>query len=85
VVMIDDVATTGGSVVNAIKSLKEVNISVKDAYVIVNRMEGADDALLELGVKMHSILNILQITETLYEQNLVDEDIVEKVKNQISK
>ena len=85
VVMIDDVATTGGSVVNAIKSLKEVNITVKDAYVIVNRMEGADEALLELGVKMHSILNILQITEALFEQNLIDADILEKVKKQINK
>ena len=85
VVMIDDVATTGGSVVNAIKSLKEVNISVKDAYVIVNRMEGADEALDELDVKMHSILNILQITEALHEQNLVDDEILEKVKNQIGK
>lgn len=85
VVMIDDVATTGGSVVNAIKSLKEVNIPVKDAYVIVNRMEGADEALLELGVKMHSILNILQISEALFEQNLIDEDVLKKVKKQISK
>ncbi len=85
VIMIDDVATTGGSVANAIKLLKEVNISVKDAYVIVNRMEGADDTLSELGVNMHSILNILQITEALYEQKLVDESILEKVKNQISK
>lgn len=85
VVMIDDVATTGGSVVNAIKSLKEVNISVKAAYVIVNRMEGADEALLELGVKMHSILNILQITEALFEQNLIDASILEKVKKQINK
>ena len=85
VVMIDDVATTGGSVVNAIKSLNKVNISIKDAYVIVNRMEGADEALSELNVKMHSVLNILQITETLYEQNLVDRDILEKVKNQIGK
>ncbi len=85
VIMIDDVATTGGSVANAIKSLKEVNVSVKDAYVIVNRMEGADEALSKLGVKMHSILNILQITEELYKQNLVDENILEKVKNQISK
>jgi len=85
VVMIDDVATTGGSVVNAIKSLKEVNITVKDAYVIVNRMEGADEALLELGVKMHSILNILQITEALFEQNLIDASVLEKVKKQISK
>jgi orotate phosphoribosyltransferase len=85
VVMIDDVATTGGSVVNAIKSLKEANISIKDAYVIVNRMEGADNALLELGVKMHSILNILQITETLYEQNLIDATVLERVKKQINK
>ena len=85
VVMIDDVATTGGSVVNAIKSLNKVNISIKDAYVIVNRMEGADEALSELDVKMHSVLNILQITETLYEQNLVDRNILEKVKNQIGK
>ena len=85
VVMIDDVATTGGSVVNAIKSLTEVNVPVKDAYVIVDRMEGATESLEGLGVKMHSILDILQITEILYEQNLVDENILEKVKKQINK
>jgi orotate phosphoribosyltransferase len=85
VVMIDDVATTGGSVVNAIKSLIEVNVSVKDAYVIVDRMEGADEALAELGVKMHSILNILQIAEVLYEQKMIEVEILDKVKKQISK
>ena len=85
VVMIDDVATTGGSVVNAIKSLTEVNVPVKDAYVIVDRMEGADEALAELGVKMHSILNILQIAEVLYEQKMIDGEILDKVKKQISK
>ncbi|MBT6807532.1 MAG: orotate phosphoribosyltransferase [Nitrosopumilus sp.] len=85
VVMIDDVATTGGSVVNAIKSLTDVNIPVKDAYVIVDRMEGANEAFAELGVKMHSILNILQITEILYEQKIIGIGILEKVKKQISK
>ncbi len=85
VVMIDDVATTGGSVVNAVKSLKDAKISVKDAYVIVNRMEGADEALSELDVRMHSVLNILQITEALYEQNLVDKNVLDKVKDQINK
>ena len=85
VVMIDDVATTGGSVVNAIKSLTDVNIPVKDAYVIVDRMEGANEAFAELGVKMHSILNILQITEILYEQKMIDSEILDKVKKQISK
>jgi orotate phosphoribosyltransferase len=85
VLMIDDVATTGGSVVNAIKSLKEANISIKDAYVIVDRMEGAAYALSELGVKIHSILNILEITESLYEQNLIDQTVLEKVKKQTNK
>lgn len=85
VVMIDDVATTGGSVVNAIKSLKEANITIEDAYVIVNRMEGADKALKELGVKLHSITNIIQITQALHEQKLVNDDTLEKVRNQISK
>ena len=83
VVMIDDVATTGGSVVNAIRSLKEADIVIEDAYVIVNRMEGADEALKELGVKMHSLTNIMQITQTLHNQKLVNDDVLEKVKNQI--
>ncbi len=81
--MIDDVATTGGSVVNAIKSLKEVNIKLTDAYVIIDRMEGAEEALKEQGVRMHSILNIIQITQALYEQNLVDDSVLKKIKNQI--
>jgi len=85
VVMIDDVATTGGSVVNAIKSLKEANIAIEDVYVIVNRMEGADESLKELGVKLHSITNVMQITQALHEQKLVDDDILEKVRNQINK
>ena len=83
VVMIDDVATTGGSVVNGIKSLKEEKIKVEDAYVIVNRMEGADEALEEEGVTLHSITNVMQITKSLYEQNLVDENILKKVQDQI--
>ena len=83
VVMIDDVATTGGSVVNGIKSLKEEKIKVEDAYVIVNRMEGADEALEEEGVTLHSITNVMQITKSLHEQNLVGDDILQKVQEQI--
>lgn len=85
VVMIDDVATTGGSVVNAIKSLKDANIAIQDAYVIVNRMEGADEALKELGVRLHSLTNILQITQALHDQKFIDNNILEKVTKQIDR
>ena len=83
VVMVDDVATTGGSVINAIKSLKESKIIVNDAFVIVNRMEGADEALNEEGVKLHSLTNVMQITKVLHEQNIVGNEILKRVENQI--
>jgi len=82
-VMIDDVATTGGSVVNGIKSLTEAKIKVEDAYVIVNRMEGAEEALKEQGVTLHSITNVIQITKSLHEQNLVGDGVLQKVQEQI--
>ncbi len=63
----------------------EANITIEDAYVIVNRMEGADEALKELGVKLHAITNVMQITQALHEQKLVDSDTLEKVRNQINK
>lgn len=83
VVMVDDVATTGGSVINAIKSLKQSKIKVEDAFVIVNRMEGADEALNEEGVKLHSLTNVMQITKVLHEQNLVEDEILNRVEKQI--
>ena len=83
--MIDDVATTGGSVVNAIKLLKEAGIVISDAFVIINRMEGASEALEAEGVKIHNLTDILEITNSLYDQNLISNDVLENVKNQISK
>ena len=64
VLMIDDVATTGGSVVNSIKLLKNAGIVVTDAYVIINRLEGAEKLLESEGVKMHQLTDILEITNS---------------------
>jgi len=81
--MIDDVATTGGSVISALKSLKDAGIVITDAFVIVNRMEGADKALESEGVKMHDLTNILEITNSLHEQNLISDAVLNSVKKQI--
>lgn len=83
VLMIDDVATTGGSVINAIQSLRDSKITVNEVFVIVNRLEGANEALEELNIKTHSVLDILQITEILVNEKLIEKEILEKVKNQI--
>ena len=84
ILMIDDVATTGESVVNALKILKEEGINVNHAYVIINRKEGADKLLESEGVRLHQITDILEITDILYKENLIDEQMLQSVKNQVN-
>jgi orotate phosphoribosyltransferase len=84
VMMIDDVATTGTSILNGIKELKAEGLSISNACVIINRLEGADKILNSVGVTLHQLTDILEITETLFQEKLVSEDILEEIKKQVS-
>ncbi len=84
VVMVDDVITTGTSVLNGIKQLKESGLSVSDTFVIINRLEGADKAFSDIGVRIHQLTDILEITNILVQEKLIAEEILEKVKEQIN-
>jgi orotate phosphoribosyltransferase len=52
VVLLDDVATTGGSLVEAIAILKKIGVSVRRAIVIVDREEGAKENLAREGCEL---------------------------------
>ena len=84
VVMVDDVATTGTSVLNGIKQLKESGLLISDVYVIINRLEGADKALDGMGVQIHQLTDILEITNVLFQEKLVSKEIFGKIKNQVN-
>lgn len=84
VLMIDDVATTGGSMINSIKLLKEAGTVVTDAYVILNRLEGAEKILDSEGVKMHQLTDIIEITKSLHEASLVSSEILEKIQMRVN-
>ena len=84
VVMVDDVMTTGTSVLNGVKQLKEIGLLVSDVYVIINRLEGADKILDNTGVRIHQLTDILEITNILFQEKLVSEEIFKKIKNQVN-
>ena len=84
VMMIDDIATTGTSVLNGIKQLKAEGLSISNACVIINRLEGADKILNSVGVTLHQLTDILEITEILFQEKLISEDILEKIKKQVN-
>ena len=85
VVMVDDVVTTGTSVLNGINQLKEAGLLVSDLYVIINRLEGADKALSDIGVHTHQLTDILEITDILFQEKLIGKEIFENIKNQVSR
>ena len=84
VMMIDDVATTGTSILNGIKELKAEGLSISNACVIINRLEGADKILNSVGVTLHQLTDILEITNALFQEKLVSEEIFKKIKNQVN-
>jgi len=85
VVMVDDVMTTGTSVLNGINQLKEAGLLISDLYVIINRLEGGNKALSDIGVQTHQLTDILEITDILFQEKLIDQEIFEKIKNQVSR
>lgn len=58
VVLIDDVATTGQSIIEAKKIVEEKGAIVKKAMVIVDRNEGARENLAQVKCKLESIFKV---------------------------
>ena len=58
VLMVEDVATTGGSVLKAIKLLRDEGLIIKDVIVVVDREEGARAALAIEDVELTPIIRI---------------------------
>ncbi len=61
VAMIEDVVTTGGSVIKAINAVRDSGAEVSKLLVIVDREEGAKSKFEEMGVKFFSIFQISEL------------------------
>lgn len=66
-VLIDDLATTGGSKFEAIEKLNSAGLTVRDVVVLVDRESGAREALAEAGLHLHAVMTITQMLDR-YEQ-----------------
>ena len=58
VIVLEDVTTTGNSLINAVKAVSENGGLVKKAYVIVDRNEGAIDNLKKEGVDLEPLVTV---------------------------
>jgi uridine monophosphate synthetase len=63
VVLIDDLATTGGSKFEAIEKLQAAELKVRDVVVLIDRESGARQSLETAGYQLHAVMTISQLLD----------------------
>jgi orotate phosphoribosyltransferase len=58
VAIVDDVATTGGSSLQAIEAVEAIGCKAALVIAVLDRLEGAADALVDKAIPFHSLLTI---------------------------
>ena len=80
VVVIDDLATTGGSKFEAIEKLTGAGLVVKDVVVLVDRQSGAKESLAEAGYAMHAVLTVSEMLDHWEKIGKVRMDKIEETR-----
>src|SRR5687767_701457 len=78
--VIDDLATTGGSKFEAIEKLTAVGLIVKAVVVLVDRQSGAKESLAEAGFAMHAVLTISQLLDYWEKAGKSEKDKIEATR-----
>lgn len=82
--IIEDVVTSGSSVLETAKDLESYGINCKHAVVLLNREQGGRKFSREWS-KMHALLNLKQLMKYLKEAGCIDETIVQTVDTYLKK
>ncbi len=63
VVLVEDVVTTGGAAVDAVRVLRQAGLECRTAVCVIDREEGGVDALARVGVRLHPLFRAAEIAE----------------------
>ena len=83
-VVIDDLATTGGSKFEAIEKLTSAGLIVKDVVVLIDRQSGAKEALAEAGFNMYSVLTLTGLLDYWEGTNQVGKESIARTREFLS-
>ena len=80
VVVIDDLATTGGSKFEAIDKLTAAGLVVRDIVVLIDRQSGATEALAEAGYQMHAVFTLTELLDYWEAANQVPSEQIQAAR-----
>ena len=85
VLLIDDLLTTGLTLKKAADAVRAEGGIVTEAIVFLDREEGGGQLLEKNGIKIHSLLKISEIANTLFEMGAIDQESLKTILKQAKK
>lgn len=76
--IIDDVITSGISIIETVESLRSNNLQANDAVVLLDREQGGHENVKNNNIKLHSIFRTKEILNILYNKNKIDKETFDK-------
>ena len=61
VVIIEDIVSSGGAIIEAVKKMRKDNISISEAYCVIDRESGGKEKLNEIGIKLYSLFKMSEV------------------------
>lgn len=79
--IIEDIVTSGSSVIETAEVLRNQGLKVEECIVVVDRNQGATENLKKAGIKLYPLFSIDNVFEAYCSINHVEEDLIMQVKS----
>lgn len=77
--LVEDVITSGKSLIETIAEVEQEDLKVSDIVVVLDRQQGGKELLESKGFRVHTLFNIMEVCEILRTENMLDSEEIKRI------